>query len=89
MVQPFYNLYLIQYNIHFQSVFSYALFQEDSARRARRGFDELNLGAAGKAHNAHVDSLQLVDVPEDFHDVLFCMNTGAGVTSSTKVKYSP
>ncbi len=58
----------------FQSVFSYALFQEDSARGAGGGFDEFHLGAAGKAHNIHVGPLQFVDVPEDFHDVLFGVN---------------
>ena len=66
----------------FQSVFSYAFLQEDSARRTRRGFHEFHFGAAGKAHDIHVGPLQLVDVPENFHDVLFGVNARSGVSGT-------
>ena len=67
----------------FQPIFSYALFQEYSARGAGRGLHEFHLGAAGKSHDVHVGPLQLVDVSEDFHDVLFGVNAGAGVSGTT------
>ena len=67
----------------FQAVFSYALFQEDSTCGAGGGLHKLHLGAAGKAHDVHVGPLQLVDVPEDLHDILFGVNAGAGVSGTT------
>ena len=76
--------YLRLFNIInvFQPVLSYALLQEDSARRTGRGFDEFHLGTAGKPHDIHVGPLQLVDVPEHFHDVLFGMNARSGVSGT-------
>ena len=67
----------------FQSVLSYALFQKDSACGAGSGLYEFHLGAAGKAHDVHVGPLQFVDVPEDFHNILFGVNAGAGISGTT------
>ena len=41
----------------FQSVLSYTLLQEDSARRTGRGLHKFHLGAAGKSHDVHVGPL--------------------------------
>ncbi len=41
----------------FQTVFSYAFFQKDSARGTWGGFHEFHLGASGKSHDVHVGPL--------------------------------